>query len=101
MGVLDATCNKRGVVGSSAIKVDLVGVQTQAPTIFVCSFFLRGAFFGRGWAKNSDALSFLLTPVGFNNVRPRAIQVQVVSSIFLAGNVHELGPVLVASLPAL
>ena len=68
------------------------------PTMFVSYFFLRDAFFIRGWAENSDSLSFTLTPGGFQNVRSRARQVQVVNYIFLSGNVHELVPVLLASL---
>ena len=99
--ILEAPCNKHGLLGISTIEVDLVGVLTHVLTIFVSSFFLINAFFGRVWAEKSDALSFPLTPGGFCNVWPRVRQVQVVGSSFLSGYVRELVPVLVASLPAL
>ena len=72
------------MLDSISIEVDRVGVQTHAPIILVSPFFLRNAFFGRGWAEKSGTLSFLLTPGVFHDVCPRARQVQVVSSSFLA-----------------
>ena len=89
------------MVVSSAIKIDLVGVQIHMPTIIVFSFYLRDAVFGCSWDDKSDALLFPLTPGGFHNFCQCVRQAYADSAMLLTVDGYELVPVLIVVLPAL